>query len=141
VDGKAVTVSRVQYKVKLQSGGTMLRAVKMLAGLALISGFVIAMVFAYNFSDTNNWPSTKGHVVESKITYIPRSGYYCLVKYIYLVDNVSYINEEQRHARPSNPIGGITYEDTLRFSNAYYRKGQTVCVHYSPWSPNNSVLR
>ncbi len=119
----------------------MLRAVKMLAGLAIISGFIIALVYAYNFSDTKNWPGTKGHVVESKITYIPRDGYYGLVKYIYLVENVSYINEERYRAKASNPRGGVTYEDTLSFLNAHYRKGQAVDVHYSPWSPNNSVLR
>lgn len=111
-----------------------------------ISGFAICatLIFMgfkiFKYFDNHDWPSVTGRITETGILrFTSRRGgtgtsYQAHVKYIFLVNHVSYVRDET--------VGGTFYDETAAqtFLQKQYWKGQHLRVMYRAENPQDSSL-
>lgn len=111
-------------------------------GLSLLAAIIAGGYFAYHFFDVSEWKDTTGRVVDTSVkekqsnrsrNYSGPYEAYVYIKYLYLVDKVSYTGEYR--------VKTFKFlSDARDYQQARQWKKQKVNVRYNPTLPSLSTL-
>lgn len=114
-----------------------------LTGPSLLALSLVVALLCYKTFDSHDWPDVSGQVLEGQVIEDPvddhDTGYHAQlyrvsIKYLYIVNDVSYTGEDTVR----------TFDERLKaeqYLKEQYWKNQNVRVLFNPYIPNLSTLR
>lgn len=121
-------------------------------GVLTVAFFVVGVSLLLSAAQSMNWPSVKGHVVESKVVgRINQVGdtlrryvdYVVEVKYSYFYEGELYFSKRYSHGTGTTAKDGFDdkYSARVWLLKSPYKADQQVTVYFDPDNPQSAVLQ